>query len=400
MGYNSTASTITLTAKLTPLGRQKLVSTNNALIKTFSLGDSDANYNMELTLGTGQVPGINGTIGYSNTTSNSTSPNINLSSYLIVNQSGTIYKPVSNQSTNIIVESQSIGSTTITGSSLTINLVNRNNFLTDPLVNLYQSFGLSLDSAGDTKFTGTTYINGGFADTALSGLGVSNIIVIGIDNSNYGELIDGKTVKIELPTSAGTYTMYSTYLGGLTPLNELDARYTDTAAATGQFGYNVAPLFSDNIVKPNGGDASLSWATGYGLQKPFSVNGKKTYNLQNNSNLSLTADTAVGMAYLDKGFVVITNPTIVNNYTASASTATTITLDSVSTSVTQMVTCIADRGEFASSTNLSFGDGDISRISEIGLYDEFNNLIAYGKIDRQITKTANQFLALSVNINI
>lgn len=400
MGYNSTASTITLTAKLTPVGRQKLVSTNNLLIRTFSLGDSDANYNTDLTLTTGQMPGIGGNIGVGNTTSNSTTSGLDLATRLIVNPTGTIYKPVSSQSSTIMLETSALGSTVITGSSVSVNLINRDNFATDPLVNLYQSFGLSLDSTTDVTFTGTTFANGGFSDTALSGLATNKIVVIGIDNTKYGEMLDGKTVKVIFPTSAGTYTLYSTYLGGQAQLNELDVRYNDTAQVTSVFGYKVAPMFSDNIMTPNGGNASLSWATGYGTQKPFSLNGKQTYNLQTNTNVSLTADTAVGMAYLDKGFVVITHPTIVNNFTSSATTATTVTTDSIATSVTQMVTCIADRGEFATSTNLSFGDGDIARISEIGLYDDMGDLIAYGKPDRQITKAPNEFLAISVNINI
>ena len=106
MGYNSTATTLTLTAKLTPIGRQKLVSTNNALIKTFSLGDSDANYFIDLTLGTGQVPGESGNIGFNNTVSNSTARNIDLATYLIVNPSGSIKKSVSQQSTTILTEIQ------------------------------------------------------------------------------------------------------------------------------------------------------------------------------------------------------------------------------------------------------------------------------------------------------
>jgi hypothetical protein len=65
-----------------------------------------------------------------------------------------------------------------------------------------------------------------------------------------------------------------------------------------------------------------------------------------------------------------------------------------------MITCIADRGEFGRTTNLTFGAGDVPRISEIGLYDDFGNLIAYGKTDRQVPKNVNQFLALSVNITI
>ena len=406
MGYNSTASTITLTARLTPIGRQRLVSTNNALIKTFSLGDSDANYNTDLTLGSGEMPGFGGVLGVGSGVSNSTTSSIGLSTRLIVNPTGTIFKAVSPKSSTIITQTNPLGLKTISGSNITVNYINRNNLTTDPLVNLYQTFGLSLDSATDSLFTSTTLANGGYSNSALSGMAVSNIIVIGIDNSQYGEILDGKTVKLELPTTAGTYTIYSTFLGGQQPTNVLDAAYTDTASATARFGFNVAPMFCDAIMKPNGGDASLSWATGYGLSKPFSLSGKRTYNLQTNTNVNLTADTVVGMAYLDKGFIVITNPTIVNATLSSGTTlftgltATTVTTDSIATSVTQMITCIADRGEFATTTNTSFGDGDTPRISEIGLYDDMGNLIAYGKPDRQLSKAPNEFMAISVNINI
>jgi len=406
MGYNSTASTITLTARLTPIGRQRLVSTNNALIKTFSLGDSDANYNTDLTLSSGEMPGFGGALGVGSGASNSTTSSIDLSSRLIVNPTGTIFKAVSPKSSTIITQTNSLGSKIIASPYITINYINRNDLTTDPLVNLYQTFGLSLDSASDTLFTATTLTNGGYSNTALSGMAVSKIIVIGVDNTQYGEILDGKTVKVDLPTTAGTYTIYSTFLGGQQATNVLDASYTDTASATARFGYNVAPMFCDAIMKPNGGNPSLSWATGYGLPKPFSLNGKRTYNLQTNTNISLTADTVVGMAYLDKGFIVITNPTIVNDALSSGTTlfsgitATTVTTDTVATSVTQMITCIADRGEFGTTTNTSFGDGVIPRISEIGLYDELGNLIAYGKPDRQLSKAPNEFMAISVNINI
>jgi hypothetical protein len=58
-GY-TTAATQTLIAKLTPLGRQLLVTSNNTLITSFSLGDSDANYNALLPLTTGQIPAESG----------------------------------------------------------------------------------------------------------------------------------------------------------------------------------------------------------------------------------------------------------------------------------------------------------------------------------------------------
>ena len=159
-------------------------------------------------------------------------------------------------------------------------------------------------------------------------------------------------------------------------------------------------LFSDDILKPNGGNTSLSWATGYGLNRPFSLNGKQTFNTQTNSNIGQTGDTIVGLAYLDKGFIVITHPTIVDNFTASASTATTVTLDSVSTNVFQIINCIADRGEFGSTTNKTFEVNNIPRISEVGLYDEIGNLIAVAKTDRHITKNVNEFLALSIKITM
>jgi len=400
MGFNNTATTLTLTAKLTPLGRQKIVSTNNALIKTFSFGDSDANYHTNLTLGTGEIPGIGGDIGTNATISNSTTQSIGMKSMLIVNSSGMLTKPVSSQSINVLSEIIPNGVVTVDAGNLSQSLVNRNNIATDNLVNLFYSFGLPLNTNDDTKYTGVTYTNGGYSNTALSAFSATKILVIAINNNNYGECIDGKTFKLELPTSAGTYTIYSTYLGGNNTLITLDNFISDNALQTNQFGNNVAALVSDDIMKPNGGDVSKSWATGYNTEKPFSLNQKQTYNFQTNSNLGVTADTLVGIVYLDKGFAVITDQTIVNNFNQSASTATTVMFNSVSTNVYQSITCIADRGEFGSTTNPTFDIGDIPRISEVGLFDDVGNLIAVAKTDRHIIKNVNEFLALGIKITL
>ena len=91
---------------------------------------------------------------------------------------------------------------------------------------------------------------------------------------------------------------------------------------------------------------------------------------------------------------------MVAGYTTSASTATTVTLNSVSTDVYQTVTCIADRGEFGSSTNPSFAGIDSPRITEVGLYDASNNLIAIAKTNKQITKNINEFMAMSIKISL
>jgi hypothetical protein len=400
MGYNSTATTLSLTAKLTPIGRQRMVSTNNSLIKTFSLGDSDANYQTSLLLNTGEIPAINGNIGFGNTTSNSTASAVALKSVLILNTSGMITKPVSSQSVNILSETAPNGLTTISGTNLSFNVINSLDYTTDERVNLFSSFGLPITSADFNLFTATTTNFGGYSNTSYSGVATNKILVIAINNSTFGECIDGKTVKLELPTSAGTYTMYSTFQSNQQSSNVLDNTISETNVTTKQFGQNIAMLFSDNILTPNGGVPSLSWATGYGLNKPFSLNAKQTFNAQTNTNIGQTGDTIVGLAYLDKGFIVITHPTIVNNFTTSASTATTVTLDSVSTNVFQIINCIADRGEFASTTNKTFGSGNTPRISEVGLYDDIGNLIAVAKTDRHITKNVNEFLALSIKITM
>jgi hypothetical protein len=400
MGFNSTANTTTLTAKLTPLGRQRLISTNNGLITTFSLGDSDANYYAALPLTTGEVPSAGGDIGPNSTNSNSTAQNAQLKSTLIVNPSGASRKAVETQSSTISTESVNIGVTTISGSNITQVSINRNDSNTDSYVNLFYSFGLPLTTTDDTKFTGTTFANGGYSDTALSGLAQTQILVFALNNANYGDVLDGKTIRFTLPTSAGTYTMYSTFQSKGSQNTVEDGNIRDTSPTANNFGSNVAMLFSDTIMRPNGGDSTLSWATGYNTVKPFSINNKRLYNLQTNSNLALTADTAVGIAYLDKGILVITNPTIVAAYDSVTATGASVTFNSVSTNVFQNITCIANRGEFGSSTNITFSSSDTARISEIGLYDSLGNLIAVGKTDRHVTKNVNEIKVFNVKISL
>jgi hypothetical protein len=398
MGFNATATTRTLIAHLTPLGRLKLVSTNNGLITGFSLGDSDANYFALIPLASGQVPSESGDIGPNATVSNSTSSNAVLKHVLLVDNTGVTKKAVEAQSIFITSEVLSNGQTTVSGTSLTQNLVDRNDILTDSLVNLYSSFGLPLNSDYDFNLTGVTYQDGGFSDTALSGLAQTKILVFGIDDTKYGESLDGKQIKLVLPTSAGTYTIYSTFQNKGGSLKVEDGNLKDTSVVTAAIDNSLAMLFCDTIMTPNGGSGSLSWATGFGTKKPFSLHHKSLYNLQTNTNLALSADTIVGVAYLDKGFLVITHPTIVANYAISGATGATITFDSTSTNVFQNITCIADRGQFGTSLNPSFSTNDVPRISELGLYDVEGNLIAMGKTDRHVLKNVNEFLALGVKI--
>ncbi len=396
MGYNSTASTTTLTAKLTPIGRQKLVTKPN-LITSFVLGDSDANYFTTLPLTTGEVPSSGGGIGTYGSTSNSVGSNIVIKSMLLLNN-GITKKAVEPLASEVTVTTVSNGYTTVDVDSLTQDLVSRANINSDPLVNLYYSFNLPVNTTADYTFTGLTSSQGGFSNTALSGLASTSIGVLALNDAEYGETLDGKSIKLDITTTVSTYTLYSTYQNVGTSLPIQDANYTDNAQTTKFLGNNIALLFCDSIQKPNN-DSTLSWATGWGTVRPFSLNNKQLYNLTNNTNLNQVADVPVGIVYLDKGFIVLTHPTLVDFFDAT-STATTLSFNSISTSVVQNITCISNRGEFATSTNSTFRYSDTPRISEVGLYDDEGNLIALAKTDRHLIKNVNEFLALGIKIQL
>jgi len=401
MGFSPTASTTTLTARLTPLGRKLLVTNTNSLITKFALGDGDANYNATLPLLTGDVPALGGDVGPNATTSNSSGNDSVIRYPLFLNSLGGNVKAVDPASGIISSTELKNGQTVISGSSITQNVIDRNNFATDNLVNLFVSFGLPTNLTQKSVYTATTFTNGGFSDTALSGLASDKIIVIGVDNALYGENLDGREIKLELTTTATTYTLYSTFQNIGVGLPTEDATYKELSNNSVHLGASLGFLLSDDRVKP-GTDTTKSWATGFGDVKPFSVGSKELYNLQTDTNLGQTGDTVLGVAYLDKGLFVITDPTIVDEFDLafSGASATTATVNHISTDVVQNVTCIAGRGEFGTSVNPTWKVGDTVRITEIGLFDDSNNLIAYGKFDRQVLKTTDGFASFGIKITI
>lgn len=190
-------------------------------------------------------------------------------------------------------------------------------------------------------YTGTYY------GTAYAGLcqkynnaTYDDILVIEIPHANYGEIIDGKSIKLTLPAnvSGGKYNIYSAYQenidvfettgldnylseNGFLATNfgvglptELITSTTTSSATTTYSNYqsNVVLLFSDEIKKP-GGDSTKSWADGWD-EMAADPNAKVYVSSASTQKerFKLYDDTCVGIAYLDKGFIVITNPTIVN----------------------------------------------------------------------------------------
>ena len=402
MGYQNTATTTTLIAKLTPLGRQLLLTNSTTLISTFGLGDSDANYNTSDILTTGMVPAIGGTIGPNATDSNSSGSYVGIRYPLYVDGLGGNLKSVDPASINVSNITLKNGQTTSSGSNVSLRVIDKADYTTDPYTNLFVSFGLPISAAQKLSITGKTFALGGLSDTALSGMASEKVLVIALDNSQYGEVLDGKEIKLVLASSAGTRTIYSTFQYKNLPLTTEDANYIESSKQAINFGIAVSFLFSDNIMTPNGGDVTKSWATGFGATKPFSVSRKSLFNLQTNSNIDQTGDTAVGIAYLDKGFLVLTHPTLVNSYNSSFSgnSGTSITFNSISTNVIQNITAIAAMGQFGTSSNPTWSVGDTVRITELGLYNNLNQLIAYGKFDRQVEKTIYSFASFGIKITV
>jgi len=398
MGFLTSASTITITAKLTPFGRQQLLADNSSIITNFTLGDSDANYTGNLPLNNGEVPSMAGEIGTNELFSNGVYSGIKVKSAINVNNLGETKKAVAAGSTQVFITPIKFGFTAQTGNTLTQLITDRTNGDNDSYSNLFKTFGLPITNNEKLLYSSIPNNLGGYLDTAIRGLNQNKILVIAIDKCSYGETLDGRTIHIELETTgATTYNLYSTFQKSLTPLTTVNSQIKETQSLGNAIGDNIVFLFSDEIARPNG-NPNLSWSTGFNTTNPFSQNNKQLFNSISN-NVGQRVDNAVGIAYLDKGFIVITNPNIVNNYDpVAASATTTVSYNHISNEVAQNVNCIVERDEFMSSNNSTWNTGETIRVSEIALYDNFNNIIAFAKPNEHILIGASQYVVLGVRI--
>lgn len=395
MGFSDTGTTVQLTAKLTPYGRRKLAEGTPNLVSGFSIGDSDANYLVEDPLSGGEVPVSSGDLGESNSFNNSVYENYKSRSSILFNTSGSLIKSIPSDKNRVSVENEFIGYKNLPSSALTHNVLDRTD-VTDSLGNLFYSFGLPITDSDKEIFDSLPYSKGGFSDTALSGINQDNIIIIGLDKDEYGEVIDGKNVRIDVTFNSNNYTLYSTYQKRAVSDNNQDSKFRETNSKINFIGNNIVYLFSDQIQRPNN-DVSKSWATGYGLKRPY-VTGKKEYfNLQTSTNVGLNADSVVGFVHLDKGFIVITDPTIVGDYNMGDESNTVVTITSVVSNVVRKITCVLDIGEFRSTRNKTYNDGRL-RISEINLHDNTGQIVAVAKTNGHLLKGLNQVLVLGVTI--
>jgi hypothetical protein len=431
MGLIDSATTVTIRARLTDVGRRKLLTNTNTIFSNFVLGDSDANYNTSEDLTTGRIPTNSGDLGVNGSTNDNIYNNVGVSSRLFVTVAPIVSKRVERNSSVINTTTTIVGEETVSGDSLTFLQINKT-LSNSENTNYFKSLSLPITDSSINTFTGTTSQNGGWSDTPFSGLGVTKVLMGVVDNSKYGEIIDGKSIKLTLPvytgfTSGGTgtgittYTLYSTYPNTTISNSSLDSDYVDRSTYPQTIfkrSINVSYLVSDDIQKPNN-DTTKSWSTGYDSFKPFSINGKELINVQTVTTTGINADKIAGVFYLDKGIFAITDETIVNNiavnFSGDVETTTTnnglglyyytggsynCVVDSIQKDLVQNIVCIAARGEFYNSQNETLTVSDDVRISEVAITDTAGNVLAIGKTDRHIVKKKNDFVVFDVQIVI
>ena len=299
--------------------------------------------------------------------------------------------------------------------------------------NLFSSFNYPITNEQKIKFTGTTFANGGFSNTAFSGVGNQNkIVVVDIPKNHYGELIDGKSIKLTVPSGGTTINLYSSYFDDPISILDPDSLYSDPQPQSHEFGgpsldnpSNVAFLFSDALSartsNPNS-DTAKSWATGQSNKRPFDKGGKFLANFMDDTPAGKKKDLILGVAYLSAGFCTIHDPVIVQelekqfgtNFTKTGITTNAqIQFRSFVTEFIQHIICIGDLQEFNVSTNKTAEDvwgigmvnatnSDNLYITEIGLYNGKNppELIAIAKTSESVPKSKNNIVVFDIQIKI
>jgi len=432
MGFQDSATTVTIKAELTKLGREKLLTNNNSVFSHFMLGDSDANYYTSEILPSGTIPVNSGNLAFISGSSNDNiAEGVGVNSKLYVTVSPKHRKPVERNSSAINPTLREVGETTASGGNLSYITISKS-ATNSEFTNLFQSLSLPLNSKQIYNFTTRLTVDQGWADTSFTSLGASNVLLAVIDNDSFGEMVNGQSIKMTLPVYTGyttggtptgvtTYTLYSTFPKAKQNNAVLDFQYKDTSIyPQALFGnqINVGYLVSDDIQRPNN-DPTKSWSTGYDSYKPFSQGDKETINVQSVTSTGIDADKVVGVVYLDKGIIAITDPTIVDNiatnYSGDPETNTindslglysytggsyNTVIDSIQNDLVQDVLCIAGRSQFYSTQNKTFTINDNVRISEIALTDSRGNILAIGKTDKHVIKTKNDIIMFNVQIVI
>lgn len=351
---------------------------------------------------------------------------------------------------------------------LRFNLCDRTS-LTNNKGNYFISFNLPYK---ESKFPTTSRVSEVFPE--LQQLNVDQIIVVPIPADSYSEFIDGRTIEMTVPVTG------STNPGELSGVTLYSSTYTATKPLKKEsnvlLGDNIVFLFSDDINKPYSGktrnelgdaidnSSSTSWnptgeykdrpgATSYSEVKDFYNTDQRT-----NANYAVSVatgypdgrdgynyDVPCGFAVLDKGYIVITHPQIVNNFPwdegvldsggsvgndvkdrtdvyftgntfpSGSLEGARLSYQDVDTSFKMTSVCIAMPQEFFISNNPTWDkekaisqlnsvtpivNYDDIYITEVGLYNAFGELIAVAKMSEPVLKTYVNAVTFEINLEM
>jgi len=363
------------------------------------------------------------------------------------------FKPI----TSIISTKQESSTlTTIQLSALTYTFCDRT-ALTTAEANYFVSLRLPY-----TQSKLATTSNLSLQSPELQQLNVDNIVMAPIPASEYNEIIDGRSITFTVPQLSGT-----TSISAMTIVSSTYSQLTKGQNST-LLGNNVAFLFADDINVPrtgntNNGNISGNTRTTWDVtpfinrpqahaysdlsvadintdQRPWSgVNLAVTVNeiYPTNTNQGYNYDVPVGFVALDKGFMVLTHPDIVDNIpwdqglqlhtndvnTGSTSATTNIYFSDTSVSTATFtdidinfrtfVVCLALPTEFVFSSNLSWNlpfnilerdnqtyGYDSVQVTEIGLYNRVDELIAVAKMSEPVEKTYTNLITFNLDIDV
>lgn len=387
-------TTIEIEAYLTESGAQQIMSTGIGQVKYFAVSDEASNYGTLDKLTFNQVFTLGGKLTVDGRTL-SVLTNPTLRSRIFVDNSNETFKTFEGDSGTVVVE-QNIGSVT------TSNFFNIYSYEVNKTVSNYQLNWVSdlvlPYGSSDTTLWGLNFNSGGYSDTAISDMISNEALIFVIDGSQHA-YIDGKSIKFTLPFLSGTTDLYGTYINTNNAKSFYDGLNTETSQyLTNRFGSNVVLLFSDYIQRPNA-DATKSWSTGYNFTNaPFSQGNKSLANYV--ASPGYNKDTAVGIAYLDKGVIVIFNPILYNGYVNRTTNDIAIYNRNLTKRTAVNFICDLPIGKFYRSQNTTYTSNSSLRISSIGLFNSQKELVAVARLNSEIEKNNAQRLTFLVKLVI
>jgi hypothetical protein len=365
----------------------------------------------------------------------------------------TFFAPVTS---TIATQQESSVFTTVNGSGLTFTLCDRTNSV-NYTGNYFVSFNLPPTAA--QLSSGSTLA---LAHPELFQLNVNQIVICPIPSIYLGEHLDGRSLTFTVPQISGatgisaktivssTYATLQDEASNILLGSNIAFLFSDNLNLP-YTGTTNNGIFSDSAVTTWN---SLSYlnrpaATAYSELYSLDINSDKrplsaityavpvTQAYPTSTNQGYNYDVPCGFIALDKGFVVFTHPNIVNsipwtlgqnlytnssnsgagsgttNIYFSSTTNSQLTFNSIEVNFTTAIVAIALPQTFYFTNNQSWplqanintlntGGNNFTNIyvTEIGLYNVNNELIALAKLSEPILKTYTNVLTFNININV